>query len=89
MHYCDALKVITMELMQKYDKEDNKTGVDNTKRWPCDSYAIGFLSSTASEISIQRLREVSFIKHISHLILTGSSSHCLQIPIGIRVILWV
>ena len=78
-----------MELMQKYDKEDNKTGVDNIKRWPCDSYAIGFLSSTASEISIERLREVSCVHHVSHLILTENSTHCLQIPIGIKVILWV
>ena len=48
-----------MELMQKYEKEDNKTGVDDVERWPCDSYATGFLSSIASEVSIIKLREVS------------------------------
>jgi hypothetical protein len=48
-----------MELMQKYEKEDNKTGVDDIERWPCDSYATRFLSSIESEVSIKKLREVS------------------------------
>lgn len=48
-----------MELMQKYGKGDNRTGVDDIDRWRCDSNATGFLSSTTSEVSIQRLREVS------------------------------
>jgi hypothetical protein len=39
--YCKPLERITMELMQKYEKEDNKTGVDDVERWPCDSHATG------------------------------------------------
>lgn len=57
--YCKPLEVITMELMQKYGKEDNKTGVDDIERWPCDSRATSFLSSIAAEMSLTKLREVS------------------------------
>lgn len=59
--YFKQLEVITMELMQKYAKEDNKIGVDDVERWPCDSHAIGFLSSIESEASLQKLRQVSLV----------------------------
>ncbi|PGG99689.1 hypothetical protein AJ80_09303 [Polytolypa hystricis UAMH7299] len=55
--YSKPLEVITMELMQKYEKEDNRIGVDDVERWPCDSYAIGFLSSIETEASVRELRE--------------------------------
>lgn len=48
--YCKPLEVIITELMQKYEKEDNKIGVDDIERWPCDSYATEFLSPFASEV---------------------------------------
>lgn len=59
--YHQPLKGITMELMQKYEKEDDKTGVDDIERWPCDSLATRFLSSIELEIPIKTLREVSTI----------------------------
>ena len=53
-----ALSFITMELMQKYVKEDGVVGVDNLHRWPSDSNALGFLSATTSIISIEELLKV-------------------------------
>lgn len=50
---------ITMELMQKYVKDDGAVGVDNLERWPSDSTAVGFLSTTTSADSINELRKVS------------------------------
>jgi hypothetical protein len=46
-----------MELMQGYEKADNKTGIDNTEQWD-GSEALGFLSSVASNLPIRKLREV-------------------------------
>lgn len=48
-----------MELIQKYEKEDHKTGVDDIERWPCDSNTVGFLSLVGSGVTIKALREVS------------------------------
>lgn len=57
--YSKPLEVITMELMQKYEKEDGKTGVDDIERWGCDSHAMEFLSSIGSGVSVETLRKVS------------------------------
>jgi hypothetical protein len=57
--YCRALVALTMQLMQKDMKENETTGVDDLKRWPCDCHATQFLSSVASESSMSSLRKVS------------------------------
>ncbi|EER43196.1 conserved hypothetical protein [Histoplasma capsulatum H143] len=44
-------------VMQKYEKEDGKIGVDDIERWGCDSNAIGFLSSIGSRSSLGTLRK--------------------------------
>lgn len=51
-----ALATLTMVLMQKYAKDN--VGIDNTSRWPVDTDAVGFLSSTTSARSIDDLRQV-------------------------------
>lgn len=56
--YTEELQAITMQMMQKYVKEDKKTGIDDVERWPCDSSATQFLSSVASGLSIEELRRV-------------------------------
>ncbi|KAH6703064.1 kinase-like domain-containing protein [Leptodontidium sp. MPI-SDFR-AT-0119] len=52
-----ALSSITMELMQKYVKEDGAVGVDDLHRWPSNSDAVGFLSATTSAASAAELLE--------------------------------
>lgn len=54
---CDdrALLSITMELMQKYVKEDGAISVDNLDRWPLNSKAVTFLSATTSAASAAEL----------------------------------
>ena len=54
-----ALSFITMELMQKYVKDGGAVGVDDLRRWPSDSKAVGFLSETTSATSVDRLMNVS------------------------------
>ena len=54
-----ALRVITMELMQGYAKDDGAIGVDDLQRWPLGSAAVGFLSETTSASSVAELMEVS------------------------------
>lgn len=54
-----AVGYITMELMQKYAKEDGAIGIDNLNRWPADSEAVKFLSMTTSAASIEQLQKVS------------------------------
>lgn len=54
-----ALGVVTMELMQKYAKEDGMFGVDDLQRWPSDSDAVEFLLATTSTTSIDELKTVS------------------------------
>ncbi|RJE18044.1 hypothetical protein PHISCL_09618 [Aspergillus sclerotialis] len=53
-----------MELMQKYVKEDGAVGVDNLERWPSDSMAVDFLSTTTSADSVNELKKRSFITNI-------------------------
>ncbi|KAH7305373.1 kinase-like domain-containing protein [Rhexocercosporidium sp. MPI-PUGE-AT-0058] len=50
-----AVSLITMELMQKYVKEDGAVGVDNLHHWPSNSDALGFLSATTSAASAAEL----------------------------------
>ncbi|KFY32537.1 hypothetical protein V493_00088 [Pseudogymnoascus sp. VKM F-4281 (FW-2241)] len=50
-----ALGNITMELMQKYTKDDGAIGVDDLERWPSDCNAVGFLSMTTSATSVDKL----------------------------------
>jgi len=47
-----------MELMQKYVKSDNAVGIDDLRRWPSNSDAVGFLSETTSAPSAKSLMKV-------------------------------
>jgi hypothetical protein len=59
-HDFGALSSITMELMQKYVKEDGAIGIDNLQRWPSNSDAVGFLSATTSAASAAELLQVCY-----------------------------
>jgi hypothetical protein len=50
---------MTMELMQKYKKEDGLIGIENIKRWPADSNAVKFLALTTSVAAVAALLKVS------------------------------
>ena len=52
-----GLGSLTMELMQKYVKEN--VGIDDPARWAIDSNAVDFLSSTTSARSVMELTQVS------------------------------
>ncbi|KAH6710552.1 hypothetical protein BKA61DRAFT_658458 [Leptodontidium sp. MPI-SDFR-AT-0119] len=54
-----ALGLITMELMQKYTKDDGAIDVDNLHRWPSDCDAVAFLSETISAASAHELQNGS------------------------------
>lgn len=54
-----ALGRITMELMQKYDKDNGAIGIEDLDRWPSDSNAVAFLSTTTSAASVTGLMKVS------------------------------
>ncbi|KAL4889155.1 hypothetical protein BDV59DRAFT_186946 [Aspergillus ambiguus] len=54
---------VTMQLMQKYVKDDGAIGVDNIKRWPTDSAAVEFLSATTSAGSFEELKKVCGPSH--------------------------
>jgi hypothetical protein len=62
-----ALSSITMELMQKYVKEDGAIGVDNLDRWPLNSKAVTFLSATTSAASAAELLKVCYFSLLLHL----------------------
>ncbi|KAI1906768.1 hypothetical protein LOZ65_006831 [Ophidiomyces ophidiicola] len=74
-----ALSIITMELMQKYEKEDGLIGVDDLDRWPIDSSAVDFLIATSSASSIDELKQVSptslFLYSTSDSVSPLSSTH--------------
>ncbi|KAF2995767.1 hypothetical protein E8E15_000049 [Penicillium rubens] len=84
--YIAALPSITMRLMQKYDKEEGVAGVDDLRRWPVDSDAVGFLSATARTVSIRSLKEQPLVaaKHrpasdlvvLARMILLSSQVPC-------------
>ncbi|EGE80397.2 hypothetical protein BDDG_03338 [Blastomyces dermatitidis ATCC 18188] len=59
--YSKPLEVITMELMQKYKKENGKTGVNNIEHWGCNSHVTEFLSFIESGVSVETLWKVSSI----------------------------
>ena len=54
-----AMGYITMELMQKYAKDDGAIGIENLNRWSMDSDAVKFLSMTTSARSVEELMKVS------------------------------
>lgn len=47
--YLKALPAITMELMQKYEKDAGVAGVDDLNRWPVGSDTFGFLSAASTK----------------------------------------
>ncbi|KAJ5160982.1 uncharacterized protein N7482_007986 [Penicillium canariense] len=55
--YIATLPSITMQLMQKYEKEEGVIGIDDLDRWPVDSEAFAFLSATVSTRSIASLQK--------------------------------
>ncbi|KAJ5178971.1 hypothetical protein N7492_002181 [Penicillium capsulatum] len=55
--YIKILASITMEVMQKYVKDDGLVGVDDVVRWPVQSDAFGFLSALSTTRSIVSLKE--------------------------------
>lgn len=56
--HIEALSKIVMELMQGYFKEDEAIGVEDLDRWPSDSNAVNFLSTTVTAASLAELMEV-------------------------------
>lgn len=56
--YVKRLASITMEIMQKYVKDDGVVGVDDVKRWPVDSDSFGFLLALSTTKSMESLKEV-------------------------------
>ena len=59
---CDmqALSPITIELIQKYIKEDSVIGIDNLLHWNSNSDALVFLSVMISAASIVELLQVYY-----------------------------
>jgi len=47
-----------MQLMQGYSKEDRAIGIEDLDRWPSDSKAFNFLSTTVTAASLAELIEV-------------------------------
>lgn len=52
------LSSITMELMQKYVREDGAIAIDNVDRWDSASDAVRFLTATTSAKSVFELLKV-------------------------------
>jgi hypothetical protein len=69
-----ALGFIIMELMQKYTKDDGAIGVDDLRRWPSKSDAIGFLLETTSTASASELIKVSCGTSLEPITLTFPAS---------------
>ena len=59
-----ALGSIMMELMQKYTKDNGAVGVDDLRRWPSNSDAVGFLSVTTSAALAGELKKVSCFENL-------------------------
>ncbi|KAJ5244710.1 hypothetical protein N7489_004806 [Penicillium chrysogenum] len=66
--YIRTLASITMEIMQKYVKDDGMVGVDDVDRWPVDSDAVGFLSALSTTKSIESLKEQPLVRKESRLV---------------------
>ncbi|KAB8213646.1 kinesin light chain [Aspergillus novoparasiticus] len=56
-----ALAIIMMRLMQKYEKDDGLIGINDVKRWPLDSCAVDFLTTTFSVQSVEARQQHPFI----------------------------
>lgn len=67
-----AIPSITMQLMQKYDKEDGAIGVDDLKRWPMESAAVSFLGASGATASMKILKQVSHSAWARNLLMPGS-----------------
>ncbi|CAG8316469.1 Tyrosine-protein kinase, receptor ROR, subgroup [Penicillium camemberti] len=66
--YIKKLASITMEIMQKYVKDDGMVGVDDVDRWPVDSDAFGFLSALSTAKSIDSLKEQPLVRKKNQLV---------------------
>lgn len=76
----NRLGFLAMELMQKYVKEN--VGIDDTTRWPVESKAFDFLSSTTSARSMAELSGVCNEVPLSvNRLLTNLSIRSLQCPL--------
>jgi hypothetical protein len=60
--------------MQKYTKDDGAVGVDDLRRWPSNSDAVGFLSETTSAASAVELMKVSCGTSLEPITLTFLAS---------------
>ncbi|KAJ5216813.1 hypothetical protein N7468_009821 [Penicillium chermesinum] len=66
--YIKALSSITMEIMQKYVKDDGVVGVDDVDRWPVDSDAFGFLAALSTVKSIESLKDQPLVRKKDRLL---------------------
>ncbi|KAJ6114206.1 hypothetical protein N7512_007651 [Penicillium capsulatum] len=66
--YIKKLASITMEVMQKYVKDDGMVGVDDVERWPVDSDAFEFLSTLSTTESIESLKEQPLVRKKGRLV---------------------
>jgi hypothetical protein len=57
-HHVRSLGIIAMELMEGESNEERAVGVKNLRRWPSDSDAVDFLSTTTSAGSLHELQKV-------------------------------
>ncbi|KAE8311025.1 hypothetical protein BDV41DRAFT_579024 [Aspergillus transmontanensis] len=61
MPFIKALAIIMMRLMQKYEKDDGLIGINDVKRWPLDSCAVDFLTTTSSVQPVEALQQHPFV----------------------------
>ncbi|KAJ6018497.1 hypothetical protein N7522_001961 [Penicillium canescens] len=66
--YIKTLASLTMEVMQKYVKDDGMVGVDDVDRWPVDSDAFGFLSALSTAKSIESLKKQPLVREKGRLV---------------------
>jgi hypothetical protein len=65
-----------MELMEAESNEERVVGIKNLRRWPSDSDAVDFLSTTTSAGSLRELQKVNFTVPIVGDVLTLLSIGC-------------
>ncbi|KAJ5640277.1 uncharacterized protein N7484_008139 [Penicillium longicatenatum] len=65
--YIKKLASMTMEIMQKFEKDDGMVGVDDVERWPVDSDSFEFLSALLTTKSIESLKEQPLVRRKSRL----------------------
>lgn len=56
-HHVRPLGIIAMELMEGESDEERVVGIKNLRRWPSDSDAVDFLSTTTSAGSLRELQK--------------------------------